>query len=57
MYSLGRQAFDAGYPIEACNISKLEPKRSWWVAGHIDAELEAKSKAWHDVKNELRGNE
>jgi hypothetical protein len=44
MYDLGRQARRAGFPIEACNLSKLDWKRSWWVAGFIDEDIELKAK-------------
>ncbi len=40
MYDLGRQAHAAGYGVEACNLSKTNPLRSWWVAGLIDADIE-----------------
>jgi hypothetical protein len=43
MYDLGRQAHAAGYGIEACNLSKSNPLRSWWVAGHIDRDIETKA--------------
>lgn len=44
MYDLGRQARRAGFPIESCNLSKLDWKRSWWVAGFIDEDIELKAK-------------
>lgn len=44
-YDLGRQAQAAGYTTEACNLSIINPMRAWWVAGHIDAAIEAKARA------------
>jgi len=44
MYDLGRQARRAGFPIESCNLSKLDWKRSWWVAGFHDEDIELKAK-------------
>lgn len=44
MYDLGRQARMAGFPIEACNLSKTDKKRSWWVAGWHDEDMETKAK-------------
>jgi len=41
MLSLGRQAHQAGYPIGSCNLGHLNPLRSFWVAGWIDADIEA----------------
>jgi hypothetical protein len=43
MYDLGRQAHAAGFGLEACNLSKSNPLRSWWVAGHIDRDIETKA--------------
>jgi hypothetical protein len=40
MYDLGRQAHAAGYGIEACNLSKSNPLRAWWVAGWHDRYME-----------------
>jgi len=45
MYDLGRQARKAGFPIEACNLSKSDYKRSWWVAGWHDEDMELKAKS------------
>jgi hypothetical protein len=42
MYDLGRQAHAAGYGIEACNLSKSNPLRAWWVAGWHDRDMETK---------------
>jgi hypothetical protein len=42
MYDLGRQAHAAGYGIEACNLSKSNPLRAWWVAGFHDRDIETK---------------
>ncbi len=42
MYDLGRQAHAAGYSIEACNLSRFNPLRAWWIAGHIDRDIEQK---------------
>lgn len=43
MYSLGRQARQAGYPIEACNLSQFNPLRVWWVAGYHDEDMETRA--------------
>lgn len=47
MYDLGRQARRAGFPMEACNLSKTDKRRAWWVAGFHDEDMEmmAKEKA------------
>lgn len=44
MYDLGRQARRAGFPIEACNLSKTDWRRAWWVAGFHDEDIEKKAK-------------
>jgi hypothetical protein len=50
MYDLGRQARQAGYPIESCNLSKADYKRSWWVAGFYDEDMEMQAKSECDKK-------
>ena len=41
MLDLGRQAHKAGYPLTSCNLSMLNPLRSFWIASWIDADIEA----------------
>jgi hypothetical protein len=44
MYDLGRQARKAAFPTEACNLSKNDWKRSWWIAGWHDEDMETAAK-------------
>lgn len=41
MYDLGRQARQAGFTSSACNISALDERRSAWLAGWHDEDIEA----------------
>lgn len=40
MYRLGREARERGYPKESCNMRTLSAKRSWWLAGWHDMDIE-----------------
>ena len=50
MYDLGRQAHEAGFQISACNISRFDPLRAWWIAGFHDRDMEAKACARKSLK-------
>ena len=39
MYDLGRQAREAGFKLESCNVCN-RIKRSWWFAGWHDLDME-----------------
>jgi hypothetical protein len=39
-YDLGRQAQAGGFKMIACNVNN-PVNRSWWIAGWIDADIEA----------------
>ena len=41
MYNLGRQAHEAGFGIESCNLSEYDPRRAFWIAGWIDRDIES----------------
>jgi hypothetical protein len=44
MYDLGRQARRAAFPIESCNLSKMDARRAWWIAGWHDEDMELKAR-------------
>lgn len=39
MYDLGRQAREADFPVISCNV-RDQVKRSWWLAGWHDLDIE-----------------
>lgn len=43
MHNLGRQAREADFPIEACNLGMLNPLRVWWIAGWHDLDVEKRA--------------
>lgn len=43
MYRLGVEARELGFPKEACNIRTLSAKRSFWLAGWHDKDMELQS--------------
>lgn len=51
MYDLGRQARKAGYPIESCNVESFTSKRSAWLAGWHDEDMECHEESVKGVMN------
>lgn len=49
MYDLGRQAREAGFKPESCNVCN-PIKRSWWLAGWHDLDIEKGVQMFHKVK-------
>ncbi len=44
IYETGRRHHAEGYTLESCRFSLTNSARCWWVAGFIDADMEAKPK-------------
>jgi len=40
MYNLGRQAREADYKTESCNLAHSNGFRAWWLAGWHDLDFE-----------------
>jgi hypothetical protein len=52
-YNMGRKAHAEGLPVNAQSCVFLATDRCWWVAGHIDADLEAGGKTVQALIKEL----
>lgn len=56
-YNLGRQARAAGYYKSACNIpASRMAKRSWWLAGWHDEDIETEARKNHDYESRQNQN-
>lgn len=44
MVDLGRQAREAGYPADSCNLATFDVLRFFWLAGWHDQDAEMRAK-------------
>jgi ribosome modulation factor len=53
MYDLGRQARQAGFAKECCNLPYIDVRRAWWLAGWHDLDMEKQHQQTEEQNNEL----